>query len=226
MLFSKVIQLWCPPSGLVLDPFAGSGTAGHAVLQLNAETGSQRRFILIEQGRPERGDPYARGLMANGLRHAVTGDWASGKHAALGGGFRFCQLQEKVDAKALLEMERDEMTDAVIASHYDENRRGGPSLIMMTTAGYAYLVARNAAGEGFYLVWDGSKEPPVFDADVYSAVVNEANKADLKPMYHVYARFNFFQSDDVHFYQIPDQILLDFGLSVNDPFYNEETPAS
>ena len=104
----------------------------------------------------------------------------------LGGGFRFYQLQQKVDAKALLEMEHDEMTDAVIASHYDVNRRGGPSLILMTTAGYDYLVARNASNEGFYLVWDGSQEPPVFDAEVYGAIVNEANKAGLKPTYHVY----------------------------------------
>ncbi len=27
-LFTKLIQLWCPPGGLVLDPFAGSGTTG------------------------------------------------------------------------------------------------------------------------------------------------------------------------------------------------------
>jgi adenine-specific DNA-methyltransferase len=39
-----------------------------------------------------------------------------------------------------------------------------------------------------------------------------------------YARFNFFQSDDVRFYQIPDRILMDFGVSVNDPFNNESEP--
>lgn len=114
------------------------------------------------------------------------------------------------------------MTDAVIASHYDINRRGGPSLVLMTTAGYEYLVARNASGEGFYLVWDGSPTAPVFNADVYAKVVEEAKKANLKPTYHVYARFNLFQSDDVRFYQIPDQILLDFGLNLNEPFNNDD----
>jgi len=220
-LFSKIIQLWCRPSGLVLDPFAGSGTTGHAVLWLNKESGAERRFILIEQGRPEKGDPYARSLVAERLRRVVLGDWKSGKGKPLEGGYRFSQLQRKVDAKALLEMERDEMTDTVIASHYDVNRRGGPSLIIMTNEGYNYLVARNSLNEGFYLVWDGSDEPPVFTEDVYDAVVNEAIKAGLKPVYHVYARFNFFQSDDVRFYQIPDQILMDFGLNVNEPFNNE-----
>jgi adenine-specific DNA-methyltransferase len=220
-LFSKIIHIWCPPDGLVLDPFAGSGTTGHAVLQLNSDTGADRRFILIEQGRPEKGDPYARSLMANRLRRVIEGDWANGKGYPTGGGYRFSQLQKKVDAKALLSMERDEMTDAVVASHYDANRRGGPGLVIMTNEGYGYLVARNAADEGFYLVWDGSPEPPMFDEATYDAVVSEAVKAKLKPVYHVYARFNLFQSDDVRFYQIPDQILIDFGVSVNEPFNNE-----
>lgn len=221
LLFTKVVHLWCPPTGLVMDPFAGSGTTGHAVLQLNAETGSSRRFLMMEQGRPEKGDPYARSLMADRLRRAVSGDWANGTSEPLGGGFRFCQLQKKVDAKALLSMERDEMTDAVIASHFDANRRGGPGLVIMTSEGYEFLVARNSSDEGFYLAWDGSPEPPVFDEATYDGVVAEALKAGLKPMYHVYARFNFFQSDDVHFYQIPDQILMDFGVGINDSFNNE-----
>jgi len=33
---------------LVLDSFAGSGTTGHAVLQLNKEDGGKRKFILIQ----------------------------------------------------------------------------------------------------------------------------------------------------------------------------------
>src|SRR5262249_17517171 len=49
-LFRKLIQIWCPPNGLVLDPFAGSGTTAHAVLELNRDSETQRRFILIEQG--------------------------------------------------------------------------------------------------------------------------------------------------------------------------------
>jgi adenine-specific DNA-methyltransferase len=221
MLFEKIIQLWCPPAGLVLDPFAGSGTTGHAVLSLNNRSGASRRFILIEQGRPERGDPYARSLMADRIRRVIQGDWAVTERPPLGGGYRFIQLQSKVDAKALLAMERDEMTDVVIASHYDVNRRGGPTLVLMTTEGYRYLVARNSSDEGFYLVWDGSPQPPVFNESVYEAIVGEAISAGLKATYHVYARFNLFQSDDVQFYQIPDQILIDFGLDINDAFNSE-----
>ena len=37
-------------SGLVLDYFAGSGTTGHAVINLNREDGGRRKFILVEMG--------------------------------------------------------------------------------------------------------------------------------------------------------------------------------
>jgi len=222
-LFTKIIQLWCPPTGLVVDPFAGSGTTGHAVLAMNSEAGTSRRFILVEQGRPERGDSYARGLTADRLRRVVTGDWVAGTAAATGGGFAFCALQSKVDAKAVLNMERDEMTDAVIASYFDSSRRGGPGLINVSQEGHDYLVAHNADDEGFYLVWSGPDVQPLFTEDVYEAVVKEAIKAKLKPLYHVYARFNLYQSDDVRFYQIPDRILMDFGLNTSsDSFHNED----
>ena len=36
--------------GTVLDYFAGSGTTGHAVINLNREDGGDRRFILVEMG--------------------------------------------------------------------------------------------------------------------------------------------------------------------------------
>lgn len=73
-LFRKIIQIWCPQNGIVLDPFAGSGTTAHAVLELNAETESARRFVLVEQGRPEKGDPYARTLTIERVRRAITGE--------------------------------------------------------------------------------------------------------------------------------------------------------
>ena len=72
-LFKKIIQLWCPPNGLVLDSFAGSGTTGHAVLQLNKETGANRSFILIQQGNVKNGDDYCRTLLQKRLQAAIAG---------------------------------------------------------------------------------------------------------------------------------------------------------
>ncbi|AHJ95531.1 site-specific DNA-methyltransferase [Hymenobacter swuensis] len=38
------------PKGTVIDYFAGSGTTGHAVVNLNRESGGKRKFILVEMG--------------------------------------------------------------------------------------------------------------------------------------------------------------------------------
>lgn len=218
-LFSKIVQIWAPDHGLVVDPFAGSGTTGHAVLDLNATTGSSRRFILIEQGRPERGDPYASSLTANRLKRVVTGDWASGKQTPLGGGFSFLRLDKRVDAQALLDMERDEMVDTVIASHFDANRKRGSNLIRVNGRDWRYLVAKNSDDEGFFLVWDGPDKNTDFSASVYDACASEAEVAGLKPYYHVYARLYLYQTENVRFYQIPDRILADFGLDMSsEPF--------
>ena len=220
-LVSKIIQLWCPAEGLVLDPFAGSGTTGHAVMQLNKSAEAERRFILVEQGRPERGDSYARTLLAERLKRVITGKWAAGSVEPLPGGFRFVSLKNKVDAAAVLQMERDEMVDAVIGSYFDPSKRRGSTLIHFDPNGYRYLVARNSDNEGFFLVWDGPAKNTDFNDSVYEAVAKEAKKAGLKPSYHVYARFNLYQTENVRFYQIPDRILADFGLDIrSEPFHD------
>jgi adenine-specific DNA-methyltransferase len=221
-LFSKIMQIWCPPNGLVVDPFAGSGTTGHVALALNQDSGASRRFVLIEQGRPERGDPYASSLTANRLKRVVTGDWASGPQPPLGSGFCFQRLDKRVDAQALLDMERDEMVDTVIASHFDSNRKRGSNLIRVNGREWHYLVAKNSDNEGFFLVWDGPDKNTDFSASVYDACATEAEEAGLKPYYHVYGRLYLYQTENVRFYQIPDRILADFGLDMSsEPFADQ-----
>jgi adenine-specific DNA-methyltransferase len=46
----QVLELTSRPGSLVLDFFAGSGTTGQAVLELNRESAAMRRFILVELG--------------------------------------------------------------------------------------------------------------------------------------------------------------------------------
>lgn len=76
---------------LVLDSFGGSGTSGHAALQLQS-MGIDCRFILVEI------DPKtAIDITSQRLRKAITGyDRKGGKKTgrveALGGGFRYCKL--------------------------------------------------------------------------------------------------------------------------------------
>ena len=45
-LLKYLVEIGCPKNGIVLDFFAGSGTTGQAVMELNKEDGGSRRFIL------------------------------------------------------------------------------------------------------------------------------------------------------------------------------------
>jgi adenine-specific DNA-methyltransferase len=223
-LFQKIIQLWCPPDGLVMDPFAGSGTTGHAVLQANKEVNASRRFILIEQGRPDRGDSYAKSLTADRLQRVISGDWASGNRDALDGGFRFSSLDKRVDADALLNMEREELAETIIASYFDPGTRKRDALVNVPAgSGYKYLVAQNAQNEGFFLIWNGGSGNTDLTEDAYEACALEAKQAGLVSRYHVYARLYRYQTNNVVFYQIPDRILMDFGLDLRgEPYHADD----
>jgi adenine-specific DNA-methyltransferase len=193
-------------------------------MHLNDESGANRRFVLIEQGAPERGDSYAQTLLANRLQRAISGDWASGPRSELPGGFTFHKLHKKVDAQAVLSMERDELAETIIASYGDGSSRRREALVTTVSAqGYKHLVARNADGEGFFLVWNGTPDSVNFTEEVYEACAEEAARAGLQPRYHVYARLYLFQTDNVVFYTIPDRILMDFGLDLRgEPYYEHE----
>lgn len=47
-LLRRILRLFCPPDGLVIDPFAGSGTTAHAILAENAERGTSRSCVCVE----------------------------------------------------------------------------------------------------------------------------------------------------------------------------------
>ena len=64
------------PGDIVLDFFAGSGTTGHAVLELNAEDNGQRRFILCSSTEATRQEPdknLCRDVCAERLRRVMRG---------------------------------------------------------------------------------------------------------------------------------------------------------
>lgn len=229
-LMEKIIQLWCPPNGLVMDPYAGSGTTGHAVLDLNHQTQATRRFILIEQGRPDNGDKYARTLTWQRLHNAITGsrpDQAGKlKRTAepLGGGFEFRALTTQIDAKTVLTMKKDELIDVVITSHWQTGSRNSPSLVRIDDSRFTYLVGKNERDEPYFIIWNNGAGPVgQLDIESYNVVLQDAKKAELKQPYHVYARYELYQSKNVRFYKIPDKILAHLGLNENsDPFNDEE----
>ena len=223
-LFKKIIHMWCRPTGIVMDPFAGSGTTGHAVLELNEETAADRRFILIEQGNTDKGDHYARTLTADRVRRAITGDWASGKRKPLPGGFRFIEVKrEKIDAEAVNALAREEMIDLLLTSYWDRSEKARCYLRRCPVGQHQFLFAVNPKDEGFFLVWQSQNIPSVLNRDVFRAVVAEAKAAKLASRYHVYASIAPYTGAGIEFYKIPDKVLEHIGFNPrSDAFNNEE----
>lgn len=225
-LFKKIIQIWCRAEGAVLDPFAGSGTTAQAVLELNREAEANRRFILIEQGNTEKGDHYAKTLTAERARRVITGDWKSGKHEPILGGFRFIELRrEKIDAEAVNALAREEMIDLLLTSYWDRAEKARSYLRRFPAGAHKFLFAVNPKEEGFFLVWQAASTPSVLNRDVFKAIVAEANTAKLASKYHVYASIAPYTGAGIEFYKIPDKVLEHIGFNPRSDAFNNEDDA-
>lgn len=225
-LIKKIIQIWCRPDGIVLDAFAGSGTTGHAVLELNHETAADRRFILIEQGNTEKGDHYARSLTADRVRRVITGDWASGRRDPLPGGFRFVELKrEKIDAEAVNALAREEMIDLLLTSYWDKSEKAKSYLRRLPVGKHRHLFAVNPKDEGFFLIWDSPDSPSHLNREGFRRIVEEARTAKLASRYHVYASSAPYTGSGIEFYKIPDKVLEHIGFNPRSDAFNNEEPA-
>lgn len=222
-LMKKIIQIWCKADGIVLDPFAGSGTTGHAVLDLNKEAGASRRFILIEQGNDEKGDHYAKTLTADRIKRVITGKWKSGDREPLGGGFRYFTLKrEKVDANAVNALAREEMMDLLLVSYWDRSDKAKSYLRRLPVGEHKHLFAVNSRNEGFFLVWTAPDQPSTLTRAVFKEIVQEAKTAGLGGRYHVYAALAPYTGNDIEFYQIPDKVLEHIGFNARADAFNNE----
>lgn len=86
-LIDRILRLATDSSSIVLDSFSGSGTTGHAVLNLNKDDDGTRKFILVEM------EDYADTITAERVKKVITG---YGKDNNLtegsGGDFTFYEL--------------------------------------------------------------------------------------------------------------------------------------
>jgi adenine-specific DNA-methyltransferase len=62
-LIKRCLQLYSDKNSIILDFFSGSATTAHAVMQLNAEDGGHRKFIMVQLPEPcdEKSEAYKAG---------------------------------------------------------------------------------------------------------------------------------------------------------------------
>ena len=91
----------CGAGAVVLDYFAGSGTTGHAVINLNREDGGGRRYVLVEVGR------HFDTVLLPRLKKAIhSPDWKEGRPVSRRGLsqlFKYLRLEAYEDTLESLE---------------------------------------------------------------------------------------------------------------------------
>ncbi len=78
-LIVEILRFGSIPGDLVLDATAGSGTSGHAVLQLNSEGEFPRKFVLIQQPCDSKKDAeenvnICKDITAKRIRHVICAE--------------------------------------------------------------------------------------------------------------------------------------------------------
>lgn len=86
-LIKQILRITTNKDSLVLDSFAGSGTTGQAVLEINKEDGGNRKFILVELE-----EKIAREITSERLKRVVKGYKNARFPSGTGQGFQFLEL--------------------------------------------------------------------------------------------------------------------------------------
>ncbi|MBK1835538.1 site-specific DNA-methyltransferase [Roseibacillus ishigakijimensis] len=119
-LIKELVSLCCFSQDLTLDYFAGSGTTGHAVINLNREDGGSRRYILVEMG-----DHFDTVLKPRLQKVVYSAEWKDGKPVrienrelgvqngkeGLSHGFKYLRLESYEDALNNLDLGADRTPD-------------------------------------------------------------------------------------------------------------------
>lgn len=118
---ARMVRYLGSQDSLILDYFAGSGTTGHAVINLNREDGGNRKYILVEMG-----EYFGTVLKPRILKAIYSSDWKDGKPVSREGVSQIVKvltLESYEDTLNNLELRRDParqtLFDAEPAAHAD-----------------------------------------------------------------------------------------------------------
>ncbi len=208
---------WRNKDALILDAYAGSGTTGHALLEMNAEDGGNRRFILIESGDPTakgkvNRDRYTTDITAERIRRVINGNWADDKpHPAHNTGFTFYNASKQLDKNAIMAATRETLADIILQVVEEDSNR-----IDCRMDGYQYLIGKTKLGYGIALVWEGKNPNNLqpLTVDIMDTILDEAHKAGVTKPVFIYATGNVapHAPELYRFQHIPDSILARLNL--------------
>jgi len=117
---SKLLTLLLASSrhskGYWFDYFAGSGTTGHAVINLNREDGGKRKYILVEMG-----DYFDTVLKPRIQKVVYSKDWKNGKptarHTGISHCFKYLRLESYEDTLNNLRLDENPVRKKAVAAN-------------------------------------------------------------------------------------------------------------
>lgn len=115
-VISELCRLGAFKNTYILDYFAGSGTTGHAVINLNREDGGNRKYILVEMG-----DYFDTVLKPRIEKVVYSSEWKDGKPTARNKGisqcFKYIRLESYEDTLNNIEFDTNPERDQFLASN-------------------------------------------------------------------------------------------------------------
>lgn len=207
-LIEQLLEFAADEDAVVLDPFAGSGTTAQAVMRLNARDGGARRFILIEEGTRE--DRYARTLIVPRLKEAI-------EQEELPGGFTFERKGRKLNRQAIVDLEREAITNLIIQTDTTGRANG------IRRIEGRYVIGSNPRQEALCLCWGGRATSSV-TSEVLVQMFEEASALGLRRPLRVYgSTCDVGETESFRFCQIPDEILAALQLDEESEFGESST---
>lgn len=98
----ECLRYWAGEASTILDYFAGSGTTGHAVINLNREDDGQRKYVLVEIG-----DYFDTVLLPRMKKVVYSEEWKNSKPISRNGVtqlFKYIRLESYEDTMDSLEV--------------------------------------------------------------------------------------------------------------------------
>lgn len=117
-LVKLLVYVTCIKNETILDFFAGSGTTAHAVMKLNKEDGSKRKFILIEMA-----EYFDTVIIPRIKKVAYSFNWKDGKPQdtdGIGIFFKYYELEQYEDALRRVKYEDSNLFDNPYEDPYNQ----------------------------------------------------------------------------------------------------------
>jgi adenine-specific DNA-methyltransferase len=194
LLIKRVLEHATGPADLIVDFFSGSGTTAQAVMQLNAEDGGMRRFILVQM--PEQidsrsvatkmGYPTIAEIAKERLRRAgnkIKGDFAT-TAPKLDTGFRVLKIDSSSMKDIYYSPDAIKQSDLLKLSDNIRDDRTSEDLLFQVLVDWGVdlslqIFSKTIASKKVFFV-DGNALAACFEANITEEVVKEI--ARLKPL--------------------------------------------